>query len=95
VGLFFNNTRGKTVMSNIDYLPATGYVRLPQIIGDPNSNPPIPAVYPVSRSTWWAGVKTGKFPPSIKLGVRTTAWRVEDIQALIRGEYHNDIGGGL
>ena len=38
---------------------------------------------PVSKSTWWAGVKTGRYPKPIKLGPRTTAWKAEDIQALI------------
>ncbi|MGR8932494.1 MAG: helix-turn-helix transcriptional regulator [Gammaproteobacteria bacterium] len=60
-------------------LPQTGFLRLPQIIGS-KSHPPI---IPVSRSTWWAGVKSGKFPKPVKLGQRTTAWRVEDIRALI------------
>jgi prophage regulatory protein len=64
-------------------LPETGYVRLSQIVGNPKANPPIPAVIPVSPSTWWAGVKTGRFPQSIKLGPRITVWRVEDIRALI------------
>ncbi len=54
-------------------LPETGFVRLPTIL----------QVFPVSRSTWWAGVKTGKYPRSVKLGLRTTAWRAEDIRALI------------
>ena len=65
------------------YLPETGYVRLPQILGNPTAQPPIPAVIPVGRSTWWAGVKSGRFPKPVKLGPRTTAWRVEDIRALI------------
>jgi hypothetical protein len=43
-------------------LPETGYLRLPQIIGDPKANPPIPALIPVSRTTWWAGVSSGFFP---------------------------------
>jgi predicted DNA-binding transcriptional regulator AlpA len=64
-------------------LPETGYVRLPQIIGNPKANPPIPAVIPVSKSTWWNGIKEGRFPQSVKLGPRTTAWRVEDIKQLI------------
>lgn len=38
---------------------------------------------PVSKSTWWAGVKTGRFPQPVKLGPRITAWRAEDIQKLI------------
>lgn len=64
-------------------LPQTGYVRLPQIVGNSKANPPIPAIIPVSKSTWWQGVKDGRFPKAVKLGPRTTAWRVEDIRALI------------
>jgi predicted DNA-binding transcriptional regulator AlpA len=64
-------------------LPQTGYVRLTQIIGKPLADPPIPAVIPVSKSTWWQGVKTGRFPKPIKIGPRITVWRVEDIRALI------------
>lgn len=67
-------------------LPETGYLRLPQIIGRPASKgkPAIPAIIPVSRSTWWAGVKSGRYPqPTRLLGQRITAWRVEDVRALI------------
>ncbi|MBT7950018.1 MAG: AlpA family phage regulatory protein [Gammaproteobacteria bacterium] len=64
-------------------LPETGYLRLSHIIGNPKSEPPIPAIIPVSRSTWWAGVKSGKYPQPVKLGPRTTAWRYKDIQTLI------------
>ena len=62
-------------------LPESGFLRLPQIIGD--SKRGLPAVIPVSKSTWWAGVKGGRFPKPIKLGPRTTAWNVVDIRALI------------
>lgn len=64
-------------------LPETGFLRLPQIIGDPKAEPPIPAVIPVCKSTWWVGVKVGRFPKPVKLGPRVTVWRVEDILALI------------
>jgi len=64
-------------------LPQTGYLRLPQIVGDAKAQPPIPAIIPVSKSTWWAGVKAGRFLTPVKLGPRITAWRVEDIRALI------------
>ena len=65
-------------------LPEIGYVRLPQIIGNSKAKPPIPAVIPVSKSTWWAGVKSGRYPQPVRtLGRRITAWRVEDIRALI------------
>ena len=64
-------------------LPGTGYIRLPQILGDTKANPPIPAIIPVSKSTWWDGVKIGRYPKPVKLGPRITAWRVEDIKALV------------
>lgn len=67
------------------HLPETGFLRLTQIIGDPTAEPPIPAIIPVSKSTWWAGVRTGRYPQPIRtLGARITAWRVEDIRALIQ-----------
>ena len=61
----------------------TGFLRLKQILGDAKANPPIPAILPICRSSWWLGVKDGRFPASVKLGPRTTAWRVEDILALL------------
>jgi len=64
-------------------LPETGFLRLPQIIGAPKAEPPIPAVIPIGKTSWWEGVKSGRFPKPVKLGPRTTAWRVEDIRALI------------
>lgn len=57
-------------------LPATGFLRLPSIIAPRG---PIP----VGKSTWWAGVKDGRFPKSVKLGPRITVWRAEDIRTLI------------
>ncbi len=38
---------------------------------------------PVSKSTWWEGVKTGKFPSPVKLGPRVTCWRLTDILTLV------------
>ena len=40
-------------------------------------------VIPVSRSAWWAGCKSGRYPKPVKLGPRTTAWRAADIAALL------------
>ena len=55
-------------------IPQTGFVRLPTIL----------AHIPISRSTWWAGVKSGKYPAPVKsLGANITAWRAEEISALI------------
>ncbi len=59
-------------------LPETGFLRLPAIL----------KIFPVGKSTWWQGVKDGRFPKPVKLGKRTTAWKVEDIRALIE-QYSN------
>lgn len=57
-------------------LPPEGFVRLSAILGP---NGPIP----VSKSTWWSGVKSGQFPAPIKMSKGVTVWRVEDIRAYI------------
>lgn len=64
-------------------IPETGFLRLKQIIGNKKTEPEIPALIPVCKSTWWNGVKSGRFPKPIKLGSRITVWRVKDIQHLI------------
>ncbi|MGP1667397.1 MAG: helix-turn-helix transcriptional regulator [Rhodanobacter sp.] len=67
-------------------IPHTGFLRLDRIIGKPATatEPAIPAIIPVSKSTWWHGVKTGRYPqPTRALGARITAWDVADIRALI------------
>jgi hypothetical protein len=63
-------------MPTFNELPETGFARLSSIIGPGR---PIP----VSKSTWWEGVRSGRYPKPIKLELRLTAWRVEDIRALI------------
>lgn len=54
-------------------LPETGFVRLRDVL----------KIFPVSKSTWWAGVKNSRFPKPVKLSDNITAWRVEDIRALL------------
>ena len=68
-------------MSN--QMPETGFLRLPQILGNPHANPPIPPLIPIGKSTWWAGVKTGRYPKAVKLSANITAWRAKDIRELI------------
>ena len=72
-------------------LPSMGFVRLHDIIGRPEKpatkgrkrRPAVQGIYPVSRSTWWAGVRSGRYPQPVKLGARCVAWRLEDILTLI------------
>jgi predicted DNA-binding transcriptional regulator AlpA len=54
-------------------LPQEGFVRLPAILAN----------FPISKSGWYAGVASGRYPKSVKLGPRTTAWRCDDIRNLI------------
>ena len=65
-------------------LPKAGLARLEQVIGDPKADPPIRPVIPVSKSTWWAGVRSGQFPPAIKVTKGVSAWRWEDIHRLLQ-----------
>ena len=63
---------------NHNSFPQTGFIRLSSILA------PLGPI-PVSKSTWWAGVKSGRYPRPVKLGPRITAWRVEDIIGLLNG----------
>jgi predicted DNA-binding transcriptional regulator AlpA len=63
-------------MPNQFEFPHTGFVRLKQILA------PLGPI-PVSKSTWLAGVNSGRFPQPRKLGPGTTVWLAEDIHRLI------------
>lgn len=51
-------------------------LRLNQIVGRDG-------FIPVSKSTWWQGVKDGRFPQPIRIGRRITVWRQSEIEALM------------
>ena len=58
-------------------LPEVGYLRLSQILN----------IIPISKSAWWEGCRSGLYPKPVKLGPRTTAWRVEEnLSAAIEAE---------
>ena len=65
----------------LDNIPATGYLRLKQILGDPKRN--IPPIIPIGATSWWRGVKEGRFPKPYALGARATGWKAEDIRKLV------------
>ncbi len=54
--------------------PLSNHLRLPQVL----------EIIPVSKSTWWAGVKSGRFPKPVKLGPNIAMWRIDDIRNLLR-----------
>lgn len=55
-------------------------LRLPQVL----------EIIPISRSAWWNGCREGKFPQPIKLGPKTTVWKLSEIQELLNriGDQH-------
>ena len=64
------NQKSKIIMKDI---PEVGFMREKQIL----------KVFPVSHSTWWIGVKSGKYPQPLKLSPKVTVWKAEDIRSLI------------
>ncbi|MBX9900355.1 MAG: AlpA family phage regulatory protein [Burkholderiaceae bacterium] len=61
-------------MQNVRPFPLTGYLRLPEVL----------YYFPVSKSTWYAGIKASKYPAGVKLSERCTAWHAEAIRELIQ-----------
>ena len=59
-------------MSEPESTPHIGYMRLNEVL----------RLIPVSRATWYRGVKKGHFPKPVKLGSNTPGWRAADIVAL-------------
>jgi len=56
-----------------ELLPEIGFVRIRTVL----------QIIPVSRSAWYLGIQQNKYPKPVKLGPRSSAWRVQDIRALI------------
>jgi len=67
----------------VQQLHSPAFLRLRQILGDPKATPPIPPIIPISKSAFWSGIATGKYPRGIKLGPKTTVWRASEIYALV------------
>lgn len=57
---------------------ARRFLRLKMIIGTPDC----PGRIPISKTSWWNGVKDGRFPKPVKLGPRTTVWYEDEIDAI-------------
>lgn len=71
-------------------LPESGFVRIWQILGNPKAKPPVPPLIPVSKSTWWLWVKTGRVSKPIKFGRKIAAWPVGEIRALMESFSNSD-----
>ena len=62
--------------------PQDTLLREKQILGDPRKG--IAPIIPVSRMTWWRGIRDGRFPQPVRLGANTVAWRASEVFALVK-----------
>ena len=60
----------------------SGFMRLDDVL----------RLYPISKSSWYAGVASGKYPKPVKLGPNTSAWRCEDVLALLEAAGATKVG---
>ena len=65
-------TKASKQETNLSDLPNDAVIRLPDVL----------RMYPVSSSTWWAGVASGRYPTPVALGPRARGWRIGEIRAL-------------
>lgn len=56
-----------------EQLPAIGFLRLSQVL----------RLLPVSKTSWYDGIKEGIYPPPVRIGKRSKAYRAQDIRVLI------------
>lgn len=45
--------------------------------------PQVQAIFPISKTAWYEGIRTGKYPAGIKISERSVAWRRSSIVQLI------------
>ena len=67
-------SRSRATNQFID-LEQAGFLRIGDVL----------SVFPVSRASWYAGIKAGKYPKSEPLGPRARGWRKSDVKNLIDG----------
>jgi prophage regulatory protein len=59
--------------------PNDALVRIEKIIG-PNG------IIPISRSSFYQGIRDGIYPKAVRLGKRSSAWRMSELMRVIRRE---------
>jgi predicted DNA-binding transcriptional regulator AlpA len=60
---------------SVENLPEVGLLRIKQVL----------QFIPISKSSWWQGVREGRFPKPRSLSKRVTVWQASDIRTLIDG----------
>lgn len=59
--------------TKLPVLPPEGFVRIPVVL----------QVLGIGRTALYTGIKEGKYPEPVRIGPRTSPWRVEDIREFI------------
>jgi len=57
------------------------FLYLKDIVGDKKKG--IDGILPISRSTWFAGIKAGKYPKPTHISTRRVAWKYTEIVNLV------------
>ena len=60
------------------------WLRLTDIVGDPDAQPPLEALIPVSKSTIYRLVAAGKFPAPVKPLPSISLWSSEEIHLALK-----------
>ncbi|HJV26303.1 MAG TPA: AlpA family phage regulatory protein [Aromatoleum sp.] len=42
-----------------------------------------------SRVSWWQDEREGRAPKKVQIGPRAVGWRMSELQAWVRGEWHS------
>ncbi len=76
---------------DLSSLPDDATLNIQEVVKNPTKNKNIQAVrpvFPIARSTWYEGIKSGRFPKPIDLGNGLNVWRVKDIKAVVNGTFN-------
>jgi len=64
-------------------LPEPGFTRLPNIIGDKNAEPPVIGFLPMSKPSWYRGIKAGRYPKPARISPNISAWANSKLNKLM------------
>jgi len=48
-------------------------------------------ILPISRASWWSGVRSGRYPQPVRLGERTTCWKLSEIMAVVENGVNKEV----
>jgi len=67
-------------METASHIHPTGLYRLKSIVRTKGGGTHL---FDIAASTWWQGVKTGRFPKPVRMGTRMTLWVGADLIKLV------------